>query len=513
MSEDPKQFEFFQNEPIPDGTSLVGWSALAQMYDLRVPVRELSCVSERHIKGNRRSHEKWQVFDKRYKPTDTLAGHLEFAFKHEAIDLLVLKKVFEKVTPEGVAAIVQHSPTGAFSRRVWFFYEKLMNRTLDIGDAGKISAVDALDPELYFTTEGRLSTRHRVYDNLLGHRDFCPIVRRTEKLESFIGLDLEAMAKKIVGKVSGQLLSRAASFLLLADSQASFAIEGERPPLDRLERWGRAILEAGKRPLNQTEIIRLHDILIGESRFTKRGYRDEGVFLGDRTHENQPLPEFIGARESDVLMLMTGLNEFNNRLRGSEIDAVIQAACLAFGFVYIHPFTDGNGRLHRCLIHHVLAERGFTPTGVVFPVSSVMLDRIDDYRETLRSHSAPLMNAIDWRPLPNGNVEVTNDTADLYRYFDATANAEFLYECVQRTVDKDLPQEIDYLKRHDQAISKIMNAIEMPDRLAENLIAYIRQNDGKLGKNKRAKEFSELTDQEVEAIEGFVREAFDDDES
>ena len=38
--------------------------------------------------------------------------------------------------------------------------------------------------------------------------------------------------------------------------------------------------------------------------------------------------------------------------------------------IYVHPFQDGNGRMHRCLIHHVLAERKFTPPGMVFPVSS-----------------------------------------------------------------------------------------------------------------------------------------------
>jgi hypothetical protein len=196
-------------------------------------------------------------------------------------------------------------------------------------------------------------------------------------------------------------------------------------------------------------------------------------------------------------------------MRGAELDPVLKAAATAFGFVYIHPFEDGNGRLHRCLIHHVLAERGFTPPGMVFPVSSVMLAHIDEYRDTLRAHSSSLMPFIEWRPTPGRNVEVLNETADLYRYFDCTNNAEFLYRCVEQTIDHDLPHEIEYLKRHDAAMQRIMNQVEMPDRTAENLLMYIRQNDGKLGKKRRENEFAKLTDAEVAAIETMVQEAFE----
>ena len=97
------------------------------------------------------------------------------------------------------------------------------------------------------------------------------------------------------------------------------------------------------------------------------------------------------------------------------------------------------------------------------------------------------MPFIEWRPTPERNVEVLNDTADLYRYFDCTEAAEFLYACVRRTVEQDLPREIDYLRRHDEAIRRIMDAVEMPDRIAENLVMFIRQNNGTLSNRKRAR--------------------------
>ncbi len=194
----------------------------------------------------------------------------------------------------------------------------------------------------------------------------------------------------------------------------------------------------------------------------------------------------------------------------SAFDPVPQATATAFGFVYIHPYQDGNGRLHRCLIHHVLAEREFTPPGMVLPVSAEMLDRIVEYQRTLQGHSGPLMRFINWRPTAERNVEVLNDTADLYRYFDFTAEAEFLYACVACTVEHDLPNEIDYLRRHDEAQGRIMETVVMPDRLAQDLIMFIRQNDGKLPKGRRKKEFAALTDEEVAQIEAICEEVFGD---
>lgn len=509
MRLNPAPITVFQEKTVPDGTRLAGWAALVHALAIPGPVRRPSCVSEQHVRGSHREEGAWAVFDKRYWPGDDFADHLSFALRHEDIDLLILKRIFEAVPHAEIEAIVRAAPTGIPARRAWYLYETLTGRTLDVEDAPHAAAIDVLDPKAYFTGKPRLSKRHRVRDNLLGTARFCPIIRRTKALTEFLALDLAAKARETVGRIGAHLVARAASFMLLADSWASFEIEGERPPRNRLERWGRAVLQAGKNRLTLDEIIRLQRVLIEDTRFVRAGLRPDGVFLGERDHHGDPLPEFIGARPGDLDNLMGGLLEANDRMRDDGIDPVLKAAATAFGFVYVHPFQDGNGRMHRCLIHHVLAERKFTPPGVVFPVSSVMLDRIDDYRATLQAHSGPLMPFIEWRPTPERNVEVLNQTDDLYRYFDCTEEAEFLYACVARTVKHDLPREIDYLRRHDEATRRIMDAVEMPDRVAENLVMLIRQNNGTLSKKRRESEFKKLREEEVTLIEGIVHEAFE----
>jgi hypothetical protein len=500
----------FQGEGLPAESRLAGLAALANALNLRAPVRTPACVSDNHISGSVRTEGRWRLYDKRYWPGDTFDDHLDFTLRNENFDLLVLKRAFAAIDPKVLEAFVKATPKGIPARRAWCLYELMTGHKLDIPDDPGVPAVDLLDSEAYFTGKSRLSRRHRVRDNLLGNGAYSPLIRRTERLNKFTQRGLAERAAETLGRTGAHLMTRAASFLLSADGRASFEIEGERPPRSRLERWGKAVLQAGKNKLTLDEILRLQDVLIEDRRFVHVGLRPDGVFLGERDHNQDPLPEFIGGRPEDLPELMAGMLETNDRMSADGIDAVLQAAATAFGFVYIHPFQDGNGRLHRCLVHHVLAERKYTPPGVVFPVSSVMYDRIDEYRKTLQAHSGPLMNFIDWRPTPQHNVEVLNDTKDLYRYFDAPEAAEFLYSCVERTVEHDLPREIDYLRRHDQALRRIMNTVEMPDRVAENLLMFIRQNKGALPKRRRTGEFNKLTDDEVGMLEAVVNDAFED---
>ena len=501
--------ETFQEKTVPQDSRLAGWAALVRAFGVHAPVRRPSAVSRQYVKGSRREEGGWNVFDKRYWPGESVGDQLGFALRHENLDLLVLKRLFEAVPQETVTVFVRSAPTGASNRRAWFLYEFLTRRTLDIPDVAEASFTDLLDDHLYFTAAPRLSRRHKVRDNLLGTPAYCPVIRRTQALIEYGARSLGTKANEVIGRTGADVILRAASFLLLADSRASFEIEGEKPPRGRLERWGRAVLQAGKNPLTLDEVLRLHAVLIEDTRFTRAGLRPDGAFLGQRDREGDPLPEFIGARPEDLQSLMRGMIATNERMREGELDSVLQAAATAFGFAYIHPFQDGNGRLHRCLIHHVLAERKFTPPGMVFPVSPVLLDRIDTYRDTLRAHSGPLMNFIEWRPTPERNVEVLNGTADLYRYFDCTEAAEFLYACVARAIDKDLPEEIDFLRRNGEAMRRIMNTVEMPDRMAEDLVRFIRLNEGTLGRKRREGAFEKLTDDEVAYIEAIVREAFD----
>ncbi|EJK86067.1 hypothetical protein PMI03_01940 [Rhizobium sp. AP16] len=360
----------------------------------------------------------------RYRPEAALGPHLVFAFRYEGLDLQVLSALFQVIEPDEIEAIIRATPTGAFARRLWFLYEWLTDRQLNVPDPGKVRMVPILDPnQQYALDEGDPSPRHKVSNNLPGTPAFCPLVRRTPDLVAFSQKALGERAREAIGRVRPDLVVRAAAFILLNDSKSSFAIEGERPSGQRAARWGQAIAQAGVRPLSVDELDRLQRIVIGDARFVRLGLRDEGGFIGVHDRDtNMPISDHISARHEDLESLVGGLIAFADRATRGAMDPVVAAACLAFGFVYIHPYVDGNGRLHRWLIHHALAAASYSPPGLVFPVSAAILRNIDRYRAVLKSWSAPLLPFIEWRPTVSGNVEVLNDTAAFYRYFDATAH-------------------------------------------------------------------------------------------
>lgn len=491
---------------LPERATPAGYAALIDAYALSVPVPSmLAAIAGRHKNSEQ---DGWRLFTPRYAPEPTLAAHLTFALKYEGLDLCVLKRLFGVTGPGPIVALVKAEPTGRYARRIWFLYEWLTGERLALADLKRGSYVEALDASLQWPGVARNSTRHRVRDNLPGTPAFCPLVRRTAQLEAYAALNLAERASAIAAEVPADILARTAAFLLLKDSRASYVIEGEDPPHDRVQRWGRAIGQAGRKPIDLDELLRLQQIVIGDARFIALGLRTIGGFVGEHDRATRaPIPDHISARPEDLPALMAGLITFDQGA-ASALDPIIAAAVLAFGFVFVHPFEDGNGRIHRYLIHHVLAARGFNPPGVVFPVSATILARIDAYRATLEAYSTRVLPLIAWRPTEAGNVDVLNDTADFYRYFDATPQAEFLYGCVQQTVEKDLPEEARWLRCYDAFRAEVQAIVEMPDRTIDLLFRFLGQNAGLLSKRAREREFAKLTPAEVTRIEAAYASTF-----
>lgn len=499
----------FRGRPMPSEGFLAGYSALIDRHDLAVPLpHEVAAVSPRHL---RHKADGWVLHPISVMPADNDVSHLVFALKNEGIRLLVLRKVFAVFDPTELASAARAKPTSAYLRRLCHLYEWLSGGCLNVPDATAGAYVDLVDPEQqYVVPHGEKARRFRVLHNLPGTPDFCPLVFRTRKLDALFAKDLGDKARAMVTAAPRDLIARAAAFMMLSDSKASFAIEGENPPRDRVQRWGVTVGRAGTWAFSVEALVQLQRNLIADERFVRLGLRREGGFVGRHDAMAQPIPEHVSAKADDLPALLGGLVAFADRARAMRYDPVLTAACVAFGFVYIHPFEDGNGRIHRFLMHHVLANRGFTPPEIVFPISAAILGDVIEYKRVLESTSRPLLDWIDWRPTAKGNVAVAGDTADFYRFFDATAQCEFLFDCIERSVDKDLPEELGFLQHRDAFHRRVGAVVDMGERTVDLLLRFLQQNHGTLSKRARAGEFAALDEDEVQQLQSAYRELFSD---
>ena len=449
----------------------------------------------------------------RIEDWDSDVAHVLFSLRFEGVSLEILAALFNATPLEPLALDltrrVEERPTGKYIRRLWFLYEMLTGGRLDTGDLTMGNYVSLLDEESYAVGPAQRVRRQRVWNNLLGDRRFCPMVRRTPGLGAHDPDDLGRRMSRIVASHDADLLARAASFLHTKETMSSFAIEAERPSMDRAERFIRLFGELpALETLTEVGLVRLHGAIV-EPRFAEDGYRREQVYVGESIDLARRHIHYVAPRPDDVPDMMAGLLSMNERLRRFSVDPVVWAASLAFGFVFIHPFNDGNGRLHRFLIQYALSKAGLAPQGLIIPVSSVMLKKHREYDACLESFSKPLLAHIDYNLDEDGAMRVKGETASFYRYFDATSMAEYLYGCLAEAITVDLQEELDFLMGFARAQEAVRAVIDMPDRLVTLLIKTCRENGGTLSARKRQRYFAMLSDSEVAAVEAGVREAMD----
>ncbi|MCW3055965.1 MAG: Adenosine monophosphate-protein transferase [Chthonomonadales bacterium] len=488
--------------PSPSANSLpIGQMALYIATGSSLP---LPGVRSYVVSGARRTHQEAtyteEYYPTRYATDGTLIGNLRFALRYESVDLGVLYAALLAIGPDALTEWIRTEPTGAYSRRAWFFYEMLTGDILDLPPAQAGKYVDALDPRFHFVASPLKSPRHRVLDNLLGGPKLCPTVRRTRKLEAMVALRLDQEARNLTEQYPPEMLIRAVSFLYTKETRSSFAIEGEAPSRNREERFLQALraIDAFD-PTDKAALIALQGSIV-EPRYAAKDYRDFQNFVGETTRRYGEHVHFICPRPEDIPTLMRGWMSLTARMVQPLLDPVIAAAVSAFTFVFLHPFEDGNGRMHRFLIHYALQQRSFTPPGVIFPVSAAILRQRHLYDEVLEAFSKPTLAATEWGFTADHSIIVKNDTRNLYRFFDATAQAEYLYDRIAETIREDFKEELDFLSVFDAAFTAVRNVVEMPDRRAALLVRLCMQNGGVLPQNKR-KLFAELTDAEITAME------------
>ena len=457
-----------------------------------------------------RGHSVEDIYSSQYWPGDKIGDHLEFALKYDGVSLSSLRVIFCAVPENELVDYIKSRSTGKYARRIWFFFEFLTGRRLPIDDLSMGNYIEALESDNYYTiSQGEKSRRHRVVNNLLGPREFCPLVRKTDRLGEMNQIDIREKCEKLVESYSPELLRRALSYLYNKETRSSFEIENIQPDASRAEKFMASLDMARQRDFCDRESLIFLQNQIVDPRFKNEDYRTIQNYVGQAISYKRELVHYVCPKPEDLSDLMQGLLASHRRMMNSDVSAIVHAAIVSYGFVFIHPFEDGNGRIHRFLIHNIFSLKGIVPEGLMFPVSAVMLNNQKDYNDSLETFSRPLNQLVEYSLNGQARMTVHSDSAPWYRYIDMTSQAEALSGFIIQTIESELIEELRFLESYDMTKKAIQDVIDMPDRRIDLFIRVCLQNNGRLSANKRKSNFDFLTDDELHSMENIIVENYD----
>jgi hypothetical protein len=490
----------------------IGYAWLARSYGLDpIPHFVESFAAEPGIRLTERDgHRRREIYPHTACRLNTVFEHLDFALKREGLHLELLRGLLPRLRHDDVASFVRATPTGGNARRIAYLYECFSGRTLPLHDMATGNYVPLADPRIYFTGSVRKLPRWRIDLNLLHTTDYSPVLRRTPALAPERDAALHRRCADLVGRMPPEIFQRALRYLYAKETRTSYAIERETPTQRRAERFMALLARAGAEDfLTEESLISLQNTVV-DPRFAATGWRASQNYVGRTLAPGMEEIHLVPPRPEDLAPLMRAWIETARYLATSDtVPPVAASALAAWSFVFLHPFEDGNGRVHRFLIHHLLAARHFGPPGVLLPVSAVLLNRPADYDASLEAFSIPLKERSEYELSGDGRMTVLNATLDHFRYIDCTAMAEALHGFLEETIEKEIPAELRFLRSYDAALAAMRDVVDLPEPAANLFLRLCLQNAGHLSQTKRKlPAFARLTEDEIDRLEQAVSSAY-----
>jgi hypothetical protein len=505
---------------------LAGYSYLTNELELLVPPlgQELAVGDKAQDEVRPYGAGSIKLIAKNKKVGTTTCEHIETAISYQGIRLAYLAPIFKEVKKQELEIYISEKPQAVIRRCIWFLYEWLTGDRLDLEDS-KSNYVPLLDERFYFTLKGGIkNSRTRIVNNLLGNKDFCPMIRKTSIMKENAEKDLMEIAQHELSKVhhyvNPELLGRSLEYLYTKETKSSTEIEKESTDNDKMRKFYRVLKTSGAISLSRKRLVNIQNEIVRSNK-KDTSYRNENIYVGEvRTALRDGRPEedvhFIAPKHEEVQGMMEGLlNMHTALLLDNTLPPMVHAAILSFGFVYIHPFSDGNGRIHRYLIHDVLKTRITTEDDFIIPVSATILQNNKAYDAVLETISKPVMALINYdMDEDTHSIKINNDINYLYRYLDLTPHVEFLYKMMETSISEDLIEEVVYLIKYDAIKKVIEDLYDIPNKELNLFIQLVLQNNGTISKKRRQK-FNDWIDEEgLQALEltiSFILESIEQD--
>lgn len=472
----------------------IGYTYLNQYYKLLLPKLDVEVFSDALVTETSLvdyGASKRKVIPISGKMPDSPYEHMCAAIKYQGIRLHFFAAIFKVLNVQEFSDFITQAPQSKYNRVLWFLYEWLTDKELPISALTSGNYIKLFEDDFYYTLQdGVRHKRMRVINNAIGTRNYCPTVRKTKAIQRIAGIDIyeTAYAKmQDFGDVlSTDVLGRSINYLYTKETKSSTEIENETPDKQRMQRFLNAIKNVGLFELNKHKLIDIQNQIVAE-RVKAIDYRSYEIYVGSTIQRYGIFDEdvhYIGPLAKHVPSMMQGLLETHeNLMLDRTMPSLIHAAVISFGEVYIHPFIDGNGRLHRYLIHDVMKQRE-SKHKFIIPVSAAILRNSKRYDEVLESISRPTLSMIEYSFSDESQIIIHNDIDFIYRYPDFTEHVKFVYEMMETAIASELMEEICLLISFDTVKDFINSSCDIPNKNIDNLVSLLLSNGGVVSKAK-----------------------------
>lgn len=435
----------------------------------------------------------------RLEPGDSVLEHLLFALKHEGTELAVLAAASRQLNPAEMLAELRRTPSGAYIRTLCYLWEWLTGKQLEDLPAGVGGRAHTLfDPARYLTSgHTRRDSRWHVINNGLGDAQYCPSIRLTEELADLIGQNPLGQILDYLKGVPRQTLDRVLAWAYLHETQSSYEIEREHPTPNKAEAFATLLRQVSEhRELDEQYLTQLQNAAVTSDFVREKSYRQFQNYLTDGGHGALGVT-YVPPPHALIGEMMQSLYGLAHGEKATGMDPLARAAMVSFGFVFIHPFGDGNGRLSRFLAHYTLARTGALPDGMILPLSIAMKRNEAAYLRALQDFSSPIRRLWDvkWIDASDYSFNFKGDEA-AYRYWDATEATTFIYRMALETLRHDLQAEVRYLDSYDAVVRAVNERFDIQGSLLATLVRMAYQNGGRLSKHRR-KQYEDHVDPRV----------------
>jgi len=439
-----------------------------------------------------------------------------FKNKNFIFEIISLEKLFSLLSFEYIENLCNNNPNSVPARKIGFLYEQITWKNLNFIWT-KATYINLIDENIFYSFElWEKNKKFKIINNILGKINwFNPYIKKDSSFEKYIDFNYNSEIEKIISSKTEYLIEKSVWYLFLKETKSSYQIEWEEFDRAKNSKFLMALkkLEIFEN-LNKQDIIKIHNsVMVNKKR--EDNFRNFNNYISSWNELMwEIIIDYVCPKKDDVDFLIQELLDFYKKNKNN-LNPILLASLVSSFFVFIHPFSDWNGRTSRYLFHYILKDLWIwiykNNENIIIPISAYILNNRDDYYYNLDLLSKTFWQDINYEINDNWSIEIFENTLKNYLYWDYTKLLLYFSKMFYNSFLLDFKKEIIFLEKYYNFIEKINSIFDFTHKEKWYIWKFLVNNNGKLSKSKKIfleKQGLILEEKEIKKLEKIYLEIF-----